>query len=332
MSRKSDSHIEHQGHDFNAGAVRLGVRVRPILVLILLPTILLAAGWNGSARAQGSIFGVVQNSNGTSPAVGELSWWGFLDDTDEEIRIESNIGAGYDGLNWYDDFQNYTTEAAGNPYDYYFSNPANGESFHLAGLIPDNSFQQEDVVLVSAPLPARPQNLTAAAISSTEIVLHWSFVPGLAFRIYRRNSSNNGVFRRLDDPSGTLSSAGVADSSFVDGTSDGMTRYTYVIIGEDGSGNFSPHSDDISVDAAMWCDCGVWGDLNGDGSVNAVDVVYIVNYVYKNQDARVQPPNCPVEAGNVDCDGIINPVEVVYYVNFVYKNYPNPFCPDPCIQ
>ena len=63
------------------------------------------------AHAQGSIFGVVQNSDLSNPASGDLFWVGFLDDTDEEIRIESNTGAGYDGLNWFDDFQNYTTNS-----------------------------------------------------------------------------------------------------------------------------------------------------------------------------------------------------------------------------
>jgi len=58
-----------------------------------------------SAMAQGSIFGTVQNSDLTTPAAGEINFVGFLDDTDEEIRIESSTGAGYDAGNWYDDFQ-----------------------------------------------------------------------------------------------------------------------------------------------------------------------------------------------------------------------------------
>jgi hypothetical protein len=76
------------------------------------------------------------------------------------------------------------------------------------------------------------------------------------------------------------------------------------------------------------CDCGVWGDVNDDAAINPVDVVYMVNFVYKNQDARVQPPDCPYEAGDVDCNDQVNPVDVVYYVNYVYKNQ-KAFC-DPC--
>jgi hypothetical protein len=84
------------------------------------------------AWAQGSIFGTVTNSDVSTPANGEISFFGFLDDTDEEIRIETSDGAGYDAGNWFDDFQNYLTEAPGNPYDYYFYNIANGEGYPLA--------------------------------------------------------------------------------------------------------------------------------------------------------------------------------------------------------
>jgi len=77
------------------------------------------------------------------------------------------------------------------------------------------------------------------------------------------------------------------------------------------------------------CVCGVWGDVDGNGDVNPVDVVYLVNYVYKNLDARIQPPSCPYEAGDVDCNTSVNPVDVVYHVNFVYKNISEALC-NPC--
>jgi len=298
-----------------------------ISALRLLIALLLVAG---SASAQGNIFGQVENSDATTPAATDILWWGFLDDTDEEIRIESSIGAGYDGANWFDDFQNYTTEAAGNPYDYYFYNLINSESFHLAKPIPDNSFQQEDIVLSPAANPAQPTGLSGNAVSPTEIVVRWNKVPGVTYHVYRRNTSNNGLFNRIDDPAGSLSNPGVADSLLVDATSDGVTNYTYLIIAEDGAGNYSPHSAEISIAADHWCDCGVWGDVNDDGSINPVDVVFMVNHVYMGWDYRVQPPNCPFEAGDTNCDGAVNPVDVVLYVNHVYLANPNLWCADPC--
>ena len=83
------------------------------------------------------------------------------------------------------------------------------------------------------------------------------------------------------------------------------------------------------------CDCAGWCDLNGDAAINPVDVVRMVNFVYKSIDARGNIPNCPMSQnpnynGDWNCDGAVNPVDVVRYVNFVYKSQTNfPPC-DPC--
>ena len=126
---------------------KLRASLVPGLVLLMVLTM------STSAFAQGSIFGTVTNSDASTPANGEITFVGFLDDTDEEIRIETSDGAGYDAGNWFDDFQNYLTEAPGNPYDYYFRNSANGEGFHLSGPIPNNSFQQENIALTAVAWP-----------------------------------------------------------------------------------------------------------------------------------------------------------------------------------
>ena len=134
--------------------------------LIAIPIILLLLHVS-TAFAQGSIFGSITNSGATVPANGEISFYGFLDDTDEELRIETCIGAGYDAGNWFDDFQNYLTEAPGNPYDYYFYNTTNSEGAVLSDLIPNNSFQQEDMVLSPvAGWPSTPAGLIGSAVSS----------------------------------------------------------------------------------------------------------------------------------------------------------------------
>lgn len=194
------------------------------------------------ALAQGSIFGSVQNANLSNPAVGELLWVGFLDNTDEEIRISSNTGAGYDGTFWFDDFQNYSTEVAGNAYDFVFVNIANGQYYRLEKPIPNNSFQQEDVLLAAASAPTRPTGLIARPVSTTRVNVSWNKSPGVTYHVYRRATSNNGAFRRIDDPTGSLANVGTADSFFVDATSDGVSDYTYLIIGQNASNIFSAHS------------------------------------------------------------------------------------------
>ena len=203
-----------------------------------------------TAYAQGSIYGAVQNADLSTPANGEISFFGFLDDTDEEIRIETSTGAGYDAGNWFDDFQNYLTEAPGNPYDYIFYNVANSEGFHLQKLIPNNSFQQEDIQLASVSWPAQPIGLTATAVSNSDIVVSWNATAGLTYHVYRRMASSNGSFFRLDNTAGLLTDPGVTDSFYVDATVDGVSSYDYLIIAEDASGYYSQHSTVVTVNSS----------------------------------------------------------------------------------
>jgi hypothetical protein len=220
----------------------------PKLIGLVILTILL---YSSSAFAQGSIFGTVTNSDATVPANGEISFFGYLDDTDEEIRIETCTGAGYDNGNWFDDFQNYLTEAPGNPYDYHFFNIANGEGYVLSDIIPSNSFQQENIQLASVSWPARPLGLNGRVVSGSSVVINWNAIGGLTYHVYRRMASSNGSFFRIDDPTGSLLNHGVAGNYVIDNNVDGTSSYHYMIIAEDASGNFSQHSDIITVNSAI---------------------------------------------------------------------------------
>jgi len=203
------------------------------------------------ALAQGSIFGAVSNSDQSTPANGEISFFGFLDDTDEEIRIESSVGAGYDGGNWYDDFQNYLTESAGNQYDYYFHNATNNEGFILSDIIPNNSFEQKDITLTPVDWPTQPDGLTGQSLSMSSIELNWNNLTGMTYHIYRRavasGDSLGGSFFRIDDPSGSLANPGISGGAFIDTNVTVGVGYHYLIIAQNASGNFSPHSDYIDV-------------------------------------------------------------------------------------
>jgi len=84
-----------------------------------------------------------------------------------------------------------------------------------------------------------------------------------------------------------------------------------------------------TFDETANCDCGRWGDVNGDNAVNPVDVTFMVNYVYLGRDMLIQPPNCPFSCGDVNCDAGLNPVDVTFYVNYVYLGK-DMFCADPC--
>ncbi len=236
--------------NINGGtAVRLSNRMVGITYRLGL-ALVLVLGLTGSGFAQGSIFGTVSNSNATTPANGEILFVGYLDNTDEEIRIESADGAGYDAGNWFDDFQNYLTEAPGNPYDYHFYNVANNQGFQLSGLIPNNSFQQENVTLASVTWPVVPLGLSGVTVSNTSVVLNWTRVAGLTYHVYRRLAISNGSFFRIDNTAGLLTNPGVANNFFVDNTVSGGNSYAYIIVAQDPSGNFSPHSPVVTVNTA----------------------------------------------------------------------------------
>jgi hypothetical protein len=221
------------------------------LVYLCVLALLLVVSLPLGARAQGSIYGTVLNSDLSTPANGDISFFGYLDDTDEEIRIETSTGAGFDAGNWYDEFQNYLTEAPGNPYDHYFYNVATGQGYHLFGPIPNNSFQQENILLAPASWPGQPTGVGGAALSSSAVVLSWDYTTGITYHVYRRFASSAGSFFRIDDISGALSNAGVADSFLVDNTVDGVSSYEYLLIAEDGSGNYSQHSAPVVVNSSV---------------------------------------------------------------------------------
>ncbi len=63
------------------------------------------------------------------------------------------------------------------------------------------------------------------------------------------------------------------------------------------------------------------GDANGDGVIDVGDVVYLINYLYKNDSA----PN-PLQAGDASCNGVVDVGDVIYLINYLYKGGPAPIC------
>jgi non-lysosomal glucosylceramidase len=64
------------------------------------------------------------------------------------------------------------------------------------------------------------------------------------------------------------------------------------------------------------------GDANGDGSVNTCDIIYLLNYLF-----RQGPPPDPLEAGDANCDGSMDSADVIYLINYLFQNGPPPCCP-----
>jgi M6 family metalloprotease-like protein len=63
------------------------------------------------------------------------------------------------------------------------------------------------------------------------------------------------------------------------------------------------------------------GNTNSDETVDVGDVVYLINYLYKNGS-----PPVPQEAGDTNCDGLVDVGDVVYLINYLFKGGPPPSC------
>lgn len=67
------------------------------------------------------------------------------------------------------------------------------------------------------------------------------------------------------------------------------------------------------------------GDVDGDEIIGILDVVYLINYKYKDgPDPLCSPVN---SCADVDNTGDIGILDVVYLINFKYKSGPDPMCP-----
>jgi len=66
----------------------------------------------------------------------------------------------------------------------------------------------------------------------------------------------------------------------------------------------------------------ICGDFDGQPGINILDVVHLINYIYKNGAEPI-----PLEAAEMDGLPGINILDVVRLINYLYKNGPEPDCP-----
>lgn len=63
------------------------------------------------------------------------------------------------------------------------------------------------------------------------------------------------------------------------------------------------------------------GDVNSDASVTVSDLVYLINYLFKES-----PPPQPMASGDINKDGQINTGDIVFLINYLFKGGPSPVC------
>ncbi len=62
-----------------------------------------------------------------------------------------------------------------------------------------------------------------------------------------------------------------------------------------------------------------YGDLDGNGQVNAGDVVFLVIHIHLNGQPPVYPAN-----PDANCDGVVDNLDIEYYINRIFGNGPRP--------
>ena len=66
----------------------------------------------------------------------------------------------------------------------------------------------------------------------------------------------------------------------------------------------------------------ILGDFNGDGTLSLMDIIYLINYLYKGGQA----PRPTLDAGDLDCSGDVNLLDVMYLINYLFRGGPAPGC------
>jgi len=79
--------------------------------------------------------------------------------------------------------------------------------------------------------------------------------------------------------------------------------------------------DDILVRRLVWTNPWICGDCNDDTEINILDIIFLINYKYKDG-----PEPEPFVSGDVNADGSINILDIVYLINYKYKEGPAPNC------
>nr|MBN2277004.1 hypothetical protein [candidate division Zixibacteria bacterium] len=71
---------------------------------------------------------------------------------------------------------------------------------------------------------------------------------------------------------------------------------------------------------------GSCGDVDNSGSINILDITYLLRYLYKSGSE----PNCGTSyaglCGDVNNNGFINILDAAYLINHIYKGGPGPYC------
>lgn len=189
-----------------------------------------------------------------------------------------------------------------------FRLPAFGDYDHAA-LIPamltvtaeTANYEYSACIGPPAPLQISPAD---GASAPTPVVLEWDFDPQAVS--YHLQVDDDPAFG-----SPAVDTLLLAAQLTIPGVPVGITHYWRVSLTDDcGEGAWS-----AAQSFEPECIVVKTGDVNGDATITAADIISMVGYVF-----RAGPPPQPIhQAGDVNCDGSETSADIVYLVAYVFR-------------
>lgn len=163
-----------------------------------------------------------------------------------------------------------------------------------------------------------------AAITSNQLLENFTGMAVKDFGAPSNSSYNLGVSRNIfmnnlnaeDDAAGGFWDDGVSEGNcWDDYESNPGYPGQYIIPGSAGSVDSYPN-----VDCGPLFGCEP-GEVNGDGIINLLDILYLIEYKFKSGPA---PQPFEVCSGDVDCNCVVNLLDILYLIEYKFKEGPPP--------
>jgi hypothetical protein len=152
------------------------------------------------------------------------------------------------------------------------------------------------------------------AIAESHIPHHWTGLDSLHHVVRKMLPDHNGVAFSIDPGESFVDS----QTYVLDSTWNDKNCYVVVFVQRDDSDTIRPvfrsaRSGLFSISSP------VSGDANGDGAVDAEDMVYLIKYLFIDG-----PAPHPLANGDPNSDCIVNVIDIVYLINYVFVGGPEP--------
>lgn len=87
-----------------------------------------------------------------------------------------------------------------------------------------------------------------------------------------------------------------------------------------------PGGSEVFINSFVPCNCSHQADLDGDGFVTAIDLVYLIDVLFSGLE-DIQDAYCPSTRSDFDCDGFATVLDLSQLIDYMFANGPPPCQP-----